>query len=269
VTNHGGSALAPARVTIEIPAGVTMTSLTPTGWDCTDSGTAPLDGPVELECAPVDGAIPLGETLPLDVPVVVDSATTSLCVPGVVSSRMVDPVLENNETEGCVTVAEFEGAVAISKDDARTVVEIGDEYSYEIVVEAALVGEELGGVVLTDELPDGLEFVSASDGGTLSGTNPDGSGGVVTWPAATLGAAGEPTGGGDGTTGGENTSFTRTVTVRVVADATGDVENTARVVAPDPADAGTPFEETAVDVDGLRRLTVTKVVDAMPAGVRS
>lgn len=274
VTNHGGSAFAPATVTIEIPAGVTVTSLTPAGWDCTASGVAPLAGPADLDCVPVDGAgavtaIPLNVTIPLDVPVVVDAATAALCVPGEVSSRMVDPVLANNETEGCVTVVPFAGAVSVDKDDSRTIVGIGDEYSYQIEVEAALVGEELTGVVLTDELPANLRFVSASDDGVLSGANPDGSGGTVTWPATTLGATGEPSAGGDGTTGGTNTSFARTVTVQVVAGASGAVVNLARVVAPDPADAGTPFEATDTDIDGLRRLTVTKTSDALPAGVRA
>lgn len=274
VTNHGGSALAPATVSVEIPAGVTVTSLTPDGWDCTGSGTAPLAGPADLDCVPVDGGgavttIPLDATIPLDVPVIVDAATTSLCVPGEVSSLMVDPVPANNETEGCVTVAPFTAAVGIDKDDSRTVVEVGDEYSYQIEVEAALVGEDLTDVVLTDELPANLRFVSASDGGVLSGANPDGTGGTVTWPATTLGATGEPSADGDGTTGGTNTSFLRSVTVQVVAGASGPVVNLARVVAPDPADADTPFEATGTDVDGLRRLTVTKTSDALPAGVRA
>jgi len=274
VTNHGGSALAPATVTIEIPAGVTVTSLTPSGWDCSASGTAPLTGPVGLVCAPVDGGgavttIPLDATLALDLPVTVAAAASSLCVPGEVSSRMVDPVLANNEAEGCFTVVAFDAAVAIDKDDSLLIVEVGDEYSYRIEVGAALVGENLTDVVLTDELPANLVFVSASDGGTLSGANPDGTGGTVTWPATTLGAAGEPNAGGDGTTGGTNTSFTRTVTVRVASTATGDVTNTARVVAPDPANASTPFDVTATDTDGLRRSSVTKSTDALPAGVRS
>lgn len=274
VTNHGGSAQAPATVAVEIPAGVTVTSLTPAGWDCTASGTAPLTGAATLTCVPVDGSgavttIALGATLPLDVPVVVAAATTALCVPGEVSSRMVDPQLANNETEGCVTVAAFDGALSIDKDDSRTEVAIGDEYSYEIVVSSGLVGEALDDVVLTDELPTGLVFVSASDGGVLSGANADGTGGTVTWPAVSLGATGEASDDGDATTGGANTSFTRTVTVRVVSAASGAVVNMARVVASDPADTATPFQETATDTDQLRRLTVTKSNDALPAGVRA
>ena len=274
VTNHGGSAQAPATVAVEIPAGVTVTSLTPAGWDCTASGSAPLNGPATLSCVPVNGTgavttIALGAVVPLDVPVVVAAATTTLCVPGEVSSRMVDPQLANNETEGCVTVAAFDGALSIDKDDNRTEVGIGDEYSYEIVVSNELVGESLDDVVLTDTLPAGLAFVSASDGGVLSGASADGTGGTVTWPAASLGATGEASEDGDATAGGANTSFTRTVTVRVVSTASGAVVNLARVVASDPADAATPFEETASDTDQLRRLTVTKSNDALPAGVRA
>lgn len=275
VTNNGGSVDAPAIVTVAIPAGITVTSLTPEGWDCTAGGeTVPVAGPVDLECEPVDGAggvttITLGTPVPLTVPVTPTAVSAELCVTAVVDGVMVDPVPANNETEACVEVAAFDGGVSITKDDERTEVAIGDEYTYEIAISSGLVGESLTDVVVTDELPAGVVFVSASDGGVLTGAGPDGSGGIVTWPATTLPATGVPGADGDATTGAPGTTVTRTVTVRVIATATGEVENLASVTAPDPADAASTLEDSATDVDDLRRLTVSKTSDALPAGVRS
>ncbi len=275
VTNHGGSAHAPAVVTVDIPSGVTVASLAPQGWSCTASGaSAPVAGPRTLSCQPVDAlgavkTIDLGTPLRLDLPVVVDAAAASLCVPAEVTSRMVDPQLANNETQGCVAVAPFTAGLRVQKDDARTVVGVGDQYSYVIEVDSLLVGESLTGVVLRDELPAGLVFVSASGGGTLSGAAADGSGGVVTWPAVDLAPTGTASAGGSATAGGTGTGFARTVTVRVLPSAIGQVENLARATAPDPAGGATPLQAVGTDVDGLRKLVVTKASDAPAAGVRS
>ena len=275
VTNHGGSVDAPATVTVDIPAGLTVSSLTPAGWTCTAEGeTAPVAGPVELSCQPVDGSgaittIALGTPRPLEVSVVPSAAAASLCVTAEVAGRMVDPVAANNDTEGCMRVVALSPALDVDKDDSRTVVAIGDQYTYQIVVRSQLVGESLTGVALTDALPAGVRFVSASDGGTLSGAAADGSGGTVTWAAVDLDETGAPSAGGDDVAGAGVTEFTRSVTVRVVAAASGVVSNTARAVAVDPADPTENLEATDSDVDDLRRLTVTKASDAPAAGVRA
>src|SRR5690606_16955448 len=99
-----------------------------------------------------------------------------------------------------------------------------------------LVAEDLAAVSLVDTLPAGVAFVAASDGGTVGGQLPDGTGGTVTWPTVGLAAAGLASTDGDVTAGAPGSWVTRTVTVRVEATAAGDVVNTASASAPDPAD---------------------------------
>src|SRR5690606_17988122 len=59
VENLGGSISAPGTVTVTIPAGLEVTSLTPDGWDCTadPTGDLPIAGEVDLTCAPTTGIL--------------------------------------------------------------------------------------------------------------------------------------------------------------------------------------------------------------------
>jgi len=276
ILNHGGSLNAPVTVTVDVPAGVTVSSLAPEGWSCTlpDGATVPAAGPLSVTCEPVteDGGFrPMVRDIPdeLDLPVVPTAVDDDLCVPATVTGQMVDPNLVNNDTSTCMLVAALSGGeLAVSKDDGLTTVAPGQQYDYEITVENLLVGEGVTGVVVTDALPAGLRFVAASDGGAVSGQNPDGTGGTVTWPAVDLAAAGV-IGDGTDTSGGAGASITRTVTVQVDSAALGTVVNTASASAPDPADPEQTLGDSATDTDGLQRLAVTKSTDARAAGVRA
>lgn len=263
VTNNGGSLTAPAIVDVEIPAGMTVTGLTPAGWTCTPSQTG-LVGPLTLSCSPVDTA-GAPRTLDKDVPdtlsiPVIPTAGADVCVDAAVHGRMSDPDLANNDASACFTIATIDPAIALTKDDSRTVVSRGDEYTYTLTVTNRLVGEAVTGVVLTDTLPAGLEFVSASDGGTEAN-------GVVTWPGVDLAAAGSATAGGNGTTGALGASATRTVTVRVSDTAVGSIVNEALASAADPADSTKTLSDEASDTDELLLYTVTKSVNAPAEGV--
>lgn len=261
VTNNGGSALAGATVTVAIPAGVEVASLTPAGWTCT-SGTGSLIGPISLTCAATTST-GAERALTKDVPDTLDIAIVptmagSLCIDGETSGRMADPVSANNAASACFTVFAA-GGLSISKTDGRTVVTAGEEYTYTLTASNSLIASSLADVVITDTLPAGLEFVSASNGGTESG-------GVVTWPALSLGQLGTTSSTGT-TTGGTGATASVTVTVRVVSDAVGDIVNTAHAAAPDPLAPATILEGNAADTDGLRRLTISKTSDAPVAGV--
>ena len=261
VTNKGGSAFSGATVDVAIPAGVQVTSLTPTGWTCVSS-SASLTGPITLTCTAttLTGA---ERTLAKDAPdaltiAIVPTTASSLCIDGDASGRMADPDATNNDATACFTVLAA-GGVTIDKDDARTSVSAGEEYTYTLTIANTLVGEPLTAIAVTDTLPAGLEFVSASDGGTESG-------GVVTWPAFDLAKTGSTSSTGTTTTGAGATT-TRTVTVRVALTATGDIVNTAHAAVADPIDAAVTLEDTATDTDGLRRLTISKTTDAPAAGI--
>src|SRR5690606_3875639 len=105
----------------------------------------------------------------------------------------------------------------ITKTDGLTWVTPGQVYTYTLTVENQLVAESLTGATVTDMLPAGVEFVSASGGGAVSGqgaADGDGNlpGGTVTWSLPALAPAGVSNGDGDGTTGGAGASRAVTVT---------------------------------------------------------
>ena len=279
ITNHGGSQSAPALVTVEIPAGLTVSDLQPQGWDCvTNPLSSPLDGPVTLECRPVntegsERTIEVGTPELLAVPVVPNAAFSELCVNASVASSTYDPVLSNNDTIGCLAVLAATAGVGIDKTDSRTAVSIGEVYSYTLTVSNLLAGESLSGAVVTDTLPDGLAFVSASAGGTVSGQAADDGfgntpGGVVTWNLADLAPAGTPGATGDNGAGALGSTTQLTVTVKVVPGAAGDIVNTAEVTAPDPVDPGSELVADAEDIDNLYRLAVSKSSTGAVSGVR-
>lgn len=269
VENLGGSISAPGTVTVTIPAGLEVTSLTPDGWDCTadPAGELPIAGEAELTCTPTSGILTVDVPVALDIPVV-PTATGTICVDGSVTGTMVDPNPDNNDATACTLVVALDAAIKITKDDGLTVVAIGNEVEYTLTADNGLVGEAVVGAVITDELPDGVEFVSATGSPVLSGQNVDGSGGTLTWPAVDFTASGTPSEDGDTVEGNPGSSVEYTVTVRVLPSASGQVTNQAAVTAPDPADAAVTLSADDTDVDDLRRLTVAKVNDAHPAGVR-
>ncbi|MFT4260760.1 hypothetical protein [Microbacterium sp.] len=263
VVNAGPSALAPAIVNVEIPAGMRVTGLTPAGWSCTVPG-ATQTGPVTLTCTAqtVDGAPRLlAEDVPdaLDIPVVPTSGD-EVCVDGTVHGPMFDPDLDNNDASGCFAIAAGRPQLHVQKDDGRTAAMRGDEYTYTITLTNGLVGEPVADATLTDELPAGLVYVSSSDGGAYSG-------GVVTWTGIDLAPAGTASGDGDVATGGAGSSVTRTVTVRVADDATGTIENVAKAEAPDPYDSFAVVTGEDSDTDDLLLYSIEKTANAPAEGV--
>src|SRR5690606_20795554 len=125
----------------------------------------------------------------LALPVVPDrSLADEICVTAAATGPMHDPQLANNDDEACAAVAVLAlgGELVLEKTDGREVVELGDEYTYTITATNALVAEDLAAVSLVDTLPAGVAFVAASDGGTVGGQLPDGTGGTVTWPTVGL-----------------------------------------------------------------------------------
>jgi uncharacterized repeat protein (TIGR01451 family) len=269
VNNGGGSQLATGTVTIDVPAGLTIESLTIAYWYCTAPG---MTGPVTVTCDPVDGAgdtrqlqRDVAETIPLRVTPSAAVNGDELCFDASIAGIMNDPVSANNDTTVCSTVFDAAELLSVTKTDGVTVANVGDTLTYTITARNVIVDRGLVGVVVTDELPEGVEWVS---GGTVSGQDADGLGGTVTFPATDLAAAGASTATGDSGSGNPGSSATFTVTVRVTPGATGDIVNTATATATDPVTTS-PLTATATDTDGLRRLTVTKASSAAAAGVRT
>ncbi len=131
--------------------------------------------------------------------------------------------------------------IAVTKDDGVTQVRPGDTLTYTLTISNA-GNQDATGVVVTDTVPAGTAFVSASGGGTESG-------GTVTWPAFDLAA-------------GASVTRTMTVTVNDPAPAgQATVTNTAHAQddGTNGADPDTGNND-ATDVDTLIHadLAVTK-----------
>ena len=274
VNNGGGSQFAPATVTLTVPDGLSIVDLTVPGWSC----TAPsMTGPVTVTCAPVkpDGtttrplALNAPETIPLKLLPASGTGQNSLCIDASITGLINDPQPANNQATSCAALVSGTGLVAVSKTDGVTSATPGSTLTYTVTAANKLVAEALTGAVVTDTLPSNVAFVSASNGGTLSGADGNGNGGTVTWPAVNLAAAGTATGTGATGTGEPGSTVTRTITVRVTAGATGDVVNKVAMAAPDPAAPSQQLTASGSDTDSLQRLTVTKTSNAAPSGVRT
>lgn len=262
IDNLGGSQQASGvEVALAIPEGVAVPALTFDGWACTADSPAPVAGPATIVCAPVDakGAsrmLERGTPSALNLPVVVDAAATSVCVDGVVSGAMHDPDADNNEATGCQTVVgAVAGGLTVEKIDDRTSVQAGDQYTYTIRVGNGLVGETVRDVVVVDELPAGLEYVSATGSPVVDGR-------TLTWTFDELTPTGTAGPGGDDGTGATGSRAEVSVTVRVVRTDADAIENVAVASAVDPADPNSTLGASGSDTNSVRRLSIAKTSDA-------
>ncbi|MBZ2196747.1 DUF7507 domain-containing protein [Occultella gossypii] len=236
-TNLAGSPEAPARVAITIPAGVTLQSLpTTTDSTCTVPGVAPIEGPVDLDCV-VTAGLSVDQTLTLNLDLV-PTVETEICLTAAVTGTYADPELANNEASSCVTPASAYTVPGLTKTDGVGVVAAGETTTYTIAVSNPLVGETLTDVTVTDPLPAGATFVSATEGGSATD-------GVVTWTIASLPAA---------------ATVSLEVVVQAPADASAQMTNVVTATAPDPAFPGTTLTNSATDVDDLAAITLDKAV---------
>jgi uncharacterized repeat protein (TIGR01451 family)/fimbrial isopeptide formation D2 family protein len=265
VTNKGGSALASGVVTLKVPAGLAVESLTIPLWSCTAPST---EGPVDVTCKPVqsDGvttrelAKDVTETLPLQVRPT-STASDELCVDAEIQSVKYDPTDDNNTASSCAAVVETGPELSVTKDDGKSTVAPTEEYTYTITVANRLVAEAVPGATLTDTLPSNVQLVSSSPAATVDGQ-------TLTWNLGALSQAGVPSADGGAADGGAGSTTTVSVTVKVPASATGTIVNTARLSAPDPADSSKTLSAQATDTDELRRVSIAKSSNAAAAGVR-
>ena len=253
VNNGGGSQSASATVTITVPAEVEVVDLAPEGWDC----TAPsMTGPVEVTCTPVndDGTT---RSLEKDAPESIElqvrpteDAPVELCFDALVEGLMHDPDLENNTAQSCSTALSAKPELLVSKDDGQTSAAVGEEFTYTITASSRLVAEAIHDVTLTDTLPDGLEFVSANPTPTSQ------VGQALTWDMGQLEQAAIAGDGGDLTSGGEGSSKSVAVTVRVMPGTQDSITNLAEATGTDPADSSITLSAGDDDVDSVTNVFI-------------
>ncbi len=155
VRNEGPSVARGVVVTDELPTGLTYESGTGEGWTCTTDD--------QLVTCELDGALdPLAETT-IDLTVTVEpSAYPGVVNPASVASETPDSDDSNNSDTDEVTVPPLTD-LAVAKSHEGTF-QVGQQASYAILV-TNNGPTPAPDVVITDTLPTGLEFVSASGAG--------------------------------------------------------------------------------------------------------
>lgn len=237
IRNVSGTTTEPT-VSVAVPAGVEVTSLAVGDWSCTtESGTAPVAGPATLTCAL---AYPLAEgaSAALDIPAIVRADGVSMTA--TVDGPLYDTAPSNDAATITTDAEPAAAGLTVAKDDGRTALVAGQETTYTISVANQLTTEAVGPVTVTDTLPVGVEFVSASDGGVHDGA------GAVTWTLPSLAAAGDDQ---------------VTLTVRVAEDVTANaVINAVQASATDPAFPDETLTGSATDSDLIDRIALTKTL---------
>ncbi|HEY3760509.1 MAG TPA: tandem-95 repeat protein [Verrucomicrobiae bacterium] len=260
VTNFGPSVASTITVTDTLPAGVIFVSATGSGT--TNNGVATWN------LASLAANTTTNFTLIVTVP-----ASGTLTNIASVTSPTVDPVPTNNVSPPVTTTVTPLADLAIGKSGAASVF-AASNLSYTISV-TNLGPSAASSITVTDALPVGVTFVSATGGGTTNN-------GVATWTLATLAA-------------NTSTNFTLIIT----APASGILTNIASVTSPtsDPVSTNnvsppvittvTPVADLAIgksaaaSVFAASNLTYTVTVtnfgpstassivvtDALPAGV--
>ena len=157
VTNHGPSdAVAPLTIVDTLPAGLSYLSAS-APWSC-------IPGGATVTCTLAQGLLS-GATAPvltLQVQVAATAPTGVLTNSATVSSGTVDPVPANNTDPADVTVSQLTD-LSIVKSHAGTA-KVGEPLTWNLLVSNA--GPSVArAVVVTDDLPTGLDFVSADGTG--------------------------------------------------------------------------------------------------------
>lgn len=202
VTDNGPNDAAGVKVTDPLPAGATVTSVTPSAGSCRVASDAVL---CQL------GDLASGASATVRIEVVFAQVGTTRNVASAISLTP-DPDLTNNQAETEVTSERAD--VAITKTASDRTVGLGDTVTYRIV--ATNNGPSTArGVFVTDPIPDGLAVLDVS---TTSGT--------CTLPGASVRCALDDLALGE--------SATVTVTARTVRE--GVIANVGAVVAAFPTD---------------------------------
>ena len=216
VTNVGPSSAGGVVVTDSLPVGVTFVSASSNGTNSAGIVSWSL------------GTLAAGTTTNLTLNVIAP-ASGSLTNTAIVNSPTGDPNLTNNTSPPVTTTVTPVADIGVSKAGPANVF-AGTNFNYTITVTNA-GPSSASGVVVTDSLPIGVTFISASGSGTTNA-------GIVSWSLGTLAV-----------------NATTNLTLIVTAPASGALTNTATVNSPtgDP----NPTNNTSPPVT----TTVTPVAD--------
>ena len=234
VNNHGdGPTSGAVTVTDPIPVGLTVTAINAPGWTC---NSVPASS---ISCSRSD-ALAAGATYPdIVLTVAIDSGVTGEVENTSTVSGGGDSDLSDNTSSSTNPVTNV-ADLALTKTASKDSVTIGENFTYALKVTNNGPSKATS-VAITDDLPAGLSFVSATP---APGCSIQPISGTLGCAVGTLNAG---------------ASYTVTVTVHVDGSANGTLHNTATVGAqqtdPNP---GNNSGSDDVDVLGAD-LQVTKV----------
>jgi uncharacterized repeat protein (TIGR01451 family) len=201
VTNNGPSTATLVTVTDTLPGGVTYVSTSPSQGNCSGTSTVTCD----------IGSLANGANATITI-VVVPTTTGILSNTASVSGNEADPVSGNNSATEQTTVNPASTDLSITKSDSPDPVLVGQNLTYTISVTNNGPSTATQ-VTVTDTLPPGAIFISASGSGWICGQV----GGVVTCTRATLAVSTAPV-----------------ITITVTPTSTGTISNTACVSGNEP-----------------------------------
>ncbi len=230
-TNHGPNDATGVEVTDHLPAGVSFVSADPAAAYDAGSGVWTV------------GALANGASATLAITVQVDAAGAVMNSAAITHEDQFDPVGANNAAGASINGQEADLAVSKTVDNANP--NVGDDVTFTVSVHNNGASDATG-VVLTDVLPGGLQFVSATPS---QGSYAAASG---LWTVGTL------------TAGGATSTATLSVVAKVVAD--GSITNTASVSAADQPDPNPANNSASASLNGNPQADLA-VVKSGPASV--
>ncbi|GEM_PF-1629650 len=178
VTNNGPAPASGVSVTDPLPAGVTFVSASGTGWTCNQAaGTVTCTMPT----------LAVGPANPITINVTAPVSTGALSNTATVSSSTTDPTPGNNSSTNNLTVV-AQADLSMIKTASTSQLLPGYPYSYSLTVHNAGPSGATS-LTVTDPLPAGVTFVSASGSGWTCGQ----AAGTVTCTLPTLAASTDST----------------------------------------------------------------------------
>ncbi len=206
ITNNGNAAATSMTLSDPLPAQVRFTAVTTSQGTCSyDSGTHTVNCTL--------GTLATGNTI--NIQLTTKTLTTgTLNNTATVNASQWDPATGGNtaSVNGLQAIAQVD--LSVSKVDSADPIYISQNVTYTMVVKNYNTPISATGVVLTDNLPASMTFVSATTSQGSLVTPPVGSSGIVTANIGTLAV-----------------NATATITVTVTANSAGTITNTASASA--------------------------------------
>lgn len=157
VANAGPSEADQVTVTDTLPSGLELVSASGPGWTCQTTGN-------QLSCL-LDTSLAPAATAPV---ITVVATVTPAAYPGVVNTAHVgstafDPTPENNSSDDPVTVPALVDLEVVKSHEGTA--KVGQTLTFALAVTNQGPTPDPGPITLSDQLPDGLGFVSAQGDG--------------------------------------------------------------------------------------------------------